>query len=156
MVATVSLALAFDFEGVDVNDIVFKVKTENIDETVTFTPTETAFMSVMIVLTEFCFFLSWRTFSRKRYDVKDQTYYYIFNWRFDTYYISFVTLYLIVIAWCVTVYWNYKNVPLLVAGLIVPGIVLCMGNGYLFLVKNDFDFFQNIGKLNRKIAKNNK
>lgn len=63
-----------------------------------------AFVSILLIVTLQLLFLCQRSFLRKVQNIRSKTTLFLVNKSFDTYYILITTLYLVILAWSISIY----------------------------------------------------
>ena len=74
----------------------------------------------------------------------------------DIYYICCLGSYVCIVLWCLHVYWYHSEKRIVVIGVLAPLIFVAFSNGYLYFVKNDGNYLEDVGKINRLVKKHNK
>lgn len=57
--------------------------------------------------------------------------------------------------WSGVAFWATSKAYVLIGGLIGPAVIMFYGRGFVYFALNDFDYFQNVKKLNLAIDKHN-
>lgn len=76
-------------------------------------------------------------------------------------YVDLMTLYMVFcwlafVIWAVIGNWILKSTPFLLWGIIGSLVILSFGRAYVFFALNDWDYFQDVEKLNKFIDRHNK
>ena len=78
-----------------------------------------------------------------------------------TKYISLLSIYMILawfafVTWSVILYINTKSFDFISLGVFGSGALLCFARAYVFFILNDYNYLQNVNKLNKFIDRHNK
>ena len=107
------------------------------------------------MLTIFVLQCTYRTYFRKAGGITGRTYIYLINKKVDSFAISVLFNYLIILAWTVAFYGLTKKYIVLLIGVVVPIILIFYSAGFLYYSKNDYHFLQNLKRENKKIQIHN-
>lgn len=75
-------------------------------------------------------------------------------------YIDILTMYILIsfilcAIWSGVAFWATSKAYVLIGGLIGPLVIMFYGRGFVYFALNDFDYFQNVKKLNASVDKHN-
>jgi hypothetical protein len=122
LIATVALTTTFAPKGGKV--AAFSVSYNGLS--VQISPMLAAFGSILVVITEMVLNLCYRTYTRKILKIRDQKHWYLCCLGFDVNFMSFIGVYMMVIAWVVLCYDKFRSKQFLIWGVFLPAIVIFM------------------------------
>jgi hypothetical protein len=107
--------------------------------------------SVLLVFTFFFAILVYRVFKRKRNGIDSKVYLFVTFKHFDLYWFFLLILYgFLCIISCI-LYWTSDDQRYLIVGLLAPISVALLLNAYLKFAQNDFNYLEDISKINKWI-----
>ena len=103
-----------------------------------------SFGCIYIVLTVFVLQCTYRTYVRKTAGVTGKVYLYMVDKSFDSFAISMLFNYLIVLSWTFALYSVVKSSLIILVGVFVPAVLVCFAYGFVYYQKNDYMYLQDI------------
>ena len=112
--------------------------------------------AISIVISIGCFLSTYRSFFRRQQHMRSRVSLFLIHRTVDIYYICCLASYVCIVLWCLLIYWYNKEKRLVVIGTLAPLIFVAFSNGYLYFVKNDGNYLEDVGKINRVVRKHNR
>ena len=97
-----------------------------------------SFGCIYIVLTVFVLQCTYRTYVRKTSGISGQVYLYMVNKSFDSFAISMLFNYLILLSWTFALYSVIKSGLIILVGIFLPAVLVSFAYGFVYYQKNDY------------------
>ena len=97
-----------------------------------------SFGCIYIVLTVFVLQCTYRTYVRKTSGISGQVYLYMVNKSFDSFAISMLFNYLILLSWTFALYSVIKSSLIVLVGVFLPAVLVSFAYGFVYYQKNDY------------------
>lgn len=114
-----------------------------------------SFCCCFIVVTNFVAQCAYRTYIRKAGGVQSRVYLYMVAKKIDSFSISVIFMYIVILAWTLAFYKLTEEPIVLLIGVLGPVLAILYLAGFLYYSKNDYHFLQNMDRENKKITSYN-